>query len=1156
MNYTELKSIPEFKEIEKNIKKKKRTLVYGLSGAQKSFLIANLIQSTDLKILFINNNHSSSERVMDELKTYLGEDKVGLFPSNPLLPGEVDYRSKDIELQRIETLKGIIEGNLAVVVTQIQNLLEILPSKEVLLEASFTIKCDEDYVFSDIAEKLTELGYIRSTIVEKKGDFSIRGSIVDIYSSVLSNPVRIEFFGDTVESIRYFDIASQRSKENIDEITIYPNTLNILNRERKNKLINVLNTLLLNSKDGKVKEKITRDLERIENNLIFENLGQYSSVIYDGGVSLLDLLEDYLIVLDEPPFIKTELEGWEKDYREGLKHLIEKGEVTNIPLYLESDKIIHKLKGKNLLYLCLLLRTLGPFPVDDTVSLPFRQAPVFAGNIELFLKEVEKLVQESYQVKIYYNNKETKENLIKEFTHRGIILGQGGNPGVYFNQGPLEEGFIFDKGKIACFVESQIYKRTRGKKGKGLQQGVNITDISHLDIGDYVVHINHGIGIFKGIITLEVAGGKRDYIHVQYAGNDKLYIPTDQLHLLQKYVGGEGKEPKIYSLSGNEWIKTTEKAKKSIKNMAENLLYLYAKRQNTQGFQFSPDNHWQSQFEGTFPYTETEDQLTAIKEIKRDMEQPKPMDRLLCGDVGYGKTEVAMRAAMKAVLDGKQVAVLVPTTILAQQHYKTFKERFIDFPVNIDVFSRFRTKKEIEEGLARLAAGVTDIAIGTHKLLQKNVVFKDLGLIIIDEEQRFGVAHKEKLKELKVGVDVLTLTATPIPRTLHMSMLGIRDLSVIETPPEDRFPVQTYVLEYSDDIITTAIRREIERGGQVYFLYNRVQKIEMMAARLQSLLPDARIAIAHGQMSENKLEKTMLEFLEGEHDILLSTTIIETGLDIPNVNTLIIYDADKFGLSQLYQLRGRVGRSNRIAYCYLTYQKDKVLTEVAQKRLQAIKEFTELGSGFKIAMRDLEIRGAGNILGVEQHGFIASIGFDLYCQLLEEAIAELKGEKKEEPLLDITLELPVDGFIPEKMMSKSLKMAFYRKISTANNLERLHEIEEELIDRFGELPIETTNLIDIARIKLMGQKLQVKSITAKSLGYLQKIGTKEYSVEIKFYPNTKITGKDLLEIYQNNLKLNFTAKGHNLIIELKKVEKSELLGEIEKLFHQIFAVVN
>lgn len=1167
MNLDKIRQTAEFKEIVRNIQWGKKQLIYGLSGGQKGFLLAKLAKATGKELLILTSSKTNTEKIFREMKTYVGEDHVSLFPNNPLIPGEVDYRSKDIEMERLLTLYKKETRRAKIVVAQISSCLEIFPQWETIKESKVELSVNDEISFELIETRLVQYGYSRCQIVEKKGDFSIRGSIIDVFPSMGNEPIRLEFFGDTLESIRYFDVITQRSLQNLDKCSIFTNTLNIIDNNQKEELISKLNKLLSQVKDSKLQQKLKMDIEKIDNNILFDGLTQYNHELYRGGHSLIDIFSEHIVVVDETPFIKKDLEDWQKDYNERHKQLIEKGEVFGkIPLYYPIDEIVSKINNSNTIHFCLLLRTLGNFTIDDTISLPFRQAPVFAGNIELFIEEIEKLVREKFHITIYYSKVEVMQGL-KELLHgKGINqrmdydqdeeLRYADEGLVEFKEGYLEEGFIFDRAKIACFVEKQIHKGVKKQTGKALHQGVSITEVSNLDLGDYVVHVNHGIGVFKGIHTLEVAGGKKDYIFVQYAGNDKLYIPTDQLEVLQKFVGGEGKEPKIYKLSGNDWLKTTKKARQSIREMAQSLVYLYAKRQSTQGYKFNLDSTWQQQFEDNFPYTETPDQLKAIQEVKEDMEQTKPTDRLLCGDVGYGKTEVAMRAAMKCVLDGKQVAVLVPTTILAQQHYKNFKERFQEFPVNIEVFSRFRTKKQTEEGLTGLATGMVDIAVGTHKLLQKSVKFKDLGLIVVDEEQRFGVTHKERLKELKTNVDVLTMTATPIPRTLHMSMLGIRDLSVIETPPENRFPVQTYVLEYSEDVVTTAIKREIDRGGQVYFVYNRVQSIGSMAAKIQKMLPGCRIAIGHGQMPENQLEKTMLGFLEGEYDILLTTTIIETGLDVPNVNTLIIYDADKFGLSQLYQLRGRVGRSNRLAYSYLTYHKDKVLTEVAQKRLQAIKEFTELGSGFKIAMRDLEIRGAGNILGLEQHGFIASIGFDLYCQLLEEAIAELKGQKPEEKLLDLAMEFPLDAYIPEKLMTRSLKMSFYRRISMLNSAEQIVEIEEEMYDRFGQLPEQVSNLLDMARIKVYGQKVKIKSVTGNSLGYLQNPGEKNYSVDIKFYPDCLITGKDLLEIHRKNKNLDFTMKNGTLLLKLKKVESKHMLAETEKLLHQLIAIAN
>jgi transcription-repair coupling factor (superfamily II helicase) len=654
--------------------------------------------------------------------------------------------------------------------------------------------------------------------------------------------------------------------------------------------------------------------------------------------------------------------------------------------------------------------------------------------------------------------------------------------------GNLQSGFEMPSIHLAVITEGEMFsqkQRKARKQGRHVDNAERIKSYSELKVGDYVVHQNHGIGKYMGIGTLEVGGIHKDYMHVLYAGGDKLSVPIEQIDLIQKYVGSEDKEPKIYKLGGNEWTRVKSKVRSSVQDIADDLIKLYAERQSAPGFAFEKDSPEQQEFEDMFPYDETRDQIRAIEEIKKDMEQSRPMDRLLCGDVGYGKTEVAIRAAFKSAIEGKQVAVLVPTTILAQQHYETFRERFSGYPFNIQVLSRFRSRKEQNETIKGVRQGTVDIVIGTHRLLSQDLVFKDLGMLIVDEEQRFGVTHKEKLKKLKTNVDVLTLTATPIPRTLHMSMLGVRDLSVIETPPENRFPVQTYVVEHSQTLVREAIEREMARGGQVYYLYNRVQGIQEMAAEINALVPEAKVGVGHGQMSETELEKTILDFLDGEYDVLVSTSIIETGVDIPNVNTLIVHDADKMGLSQLYQLRGRVGRSNRIAYAYFTYQRDKVLTEVAEKRLQSIKEFTELGSGFKIAMRDLSIRGAGNLLGAEQHGFIASVGFDLYSQMLAEEINKRKvsvlGEEDQSNRnWSTSIDLGVDAYLPGDYIYDSIqKIEIYKKVAAVSTFDEASELEDELVDRFGDLPEAVRHLLAVARLKVYGRMYGIESMVQR-----------------------------------------------------------------------------
>ena len=750
------------------------------------------------------------------------------------------------------------------------------------------------------------------------------------------------------------------------------------------------------------------------------------------------------------------------------------------------------------------------FEPQNLYSFQFRSMPPLYGKLDLLAEEVLRLKRKKYRTVLLSGTTERGEHLARSLREKDIEVGiftQKDGPilpgQVVVMPGSLERGFDNPEIKLAVFSESEVYGRSKKQQARPRHKakGKRITDYQELNMGDYVVHITHGIGKYMGVESLEVGGHLKDYFALMYAGGDKLYVPTNQVDLIQKYVGADEATPKLHKLGGNEWNRVKSKAKDSIKQMAEELIKLYAARESVRGFAFSADTPWQKEFQDMFPYEETPDQLAAIEEVKMDMERPQPMDRLLCGDVGYGKTEVAMRAAFKAVMDGKQVAVLVPTTILAEQHFHTFYERFKPFPVIVESISRFKSQSEQRHILTKLKTGEIDIIIGTHRLLQKDVKFKDLGLLVVDEEQRFGVSHKEKIKQFKKNVDVLTLTATPIPRTLHMAMSGVRDMSLIETPPEDRFPIQTYVVEHNESLIRDAIIRELSREGQVYYVHNRVQTIHEEVQSLKRLVPEARIAVAHGQMNEDELEEVMLGFYEHDYDVLVCTTIIETGLDIANVNTLIVTSADKLGLSQLYQLRGRVGRSNRQAFAYLTYKKDKVLSEAAEKRLSAIREFTEFGSGFKIALKDLEIRGAGNILGTEQHGHMMAVGYDLYTKLLAAAVKELKGEKEQEELRPV-LELDISAYISDEYISNaSLKMEIYRRIASVDTVEEADDLEEEVEDRFGDIPEPTRSLIMISRIRVLAAKLGIGSIIQQG-----KV------INMKFHNTDKLTPEMLLSI--------------------------------------------
>lgn len=764
-----------------------------------------------------------------------------------------------------------------------------------------------------------------------------------------------------------------------------------------------------------------------------------------------------------------------KEEAEWYTGLLAEGEIIH-DLHISHDlQALLQKREFPILYMSIFLRHVANTSPQNIINISCKQMQNFHGQMHLLKAEIDRWKKGNYSILFLGQDEERVkklERVLEDYEIDGSIIkgNQQLLPGkVQMMKGNLHTGFELSIQKIAVITEEELFNK-RVKKSKSRQKLSNaerIKSYSELKIGDYVVHVNHGIGKYLGIETLVINGVHKDYLHIRYHGSDKLYVPVEQIDLVQKYVGSEGKEPKVYKLGGSDWKKVKKKVESSVQDIADDLIKLYAEREAAVGYAFTPDGDMQREFETSFAYQETDDQLRSIVEIKKDMERARPMDRLLCGDVGYGKTEVAIRAAFKAIADGKQVAFLVPTTILAQQHHETLRERFQDYPINIGLLSRFRSKKQQTETIKGLKAGTVDIVVGTHRLLSKDIVYRDLGLLIIDEEQRFGVTHKEKIKKLKTNVDVLTLTATPIPRTLHMSMLGVRDLSVIETPPENRFPVQTYVMEYNGSLVREAIERELARDGQVYFLYNRVEDIERKAEEISMLVPDARVTYAHGQMTENELESVMISFLAGEFDVLVSTTIIETGVDIPNVNTLIVFDADRMGLSQLYQLRGRVGRSNRVAYAYFTYRKDKVLTEVAEKRLQAIKEFTELGSGFKIAMRDLSIRGAGNLLGAQQHGFIDSVGFDLYSQMLKEAIEERKGHLGAEVKKSVEIDLEIDAYIPDTYIKDGhQKIEMYKRFRGLESLEDMEELQAEMLDRFGEYPDEVAYLFQIAEIKV------------------------------------------------------------------------------------------
>lgn len=1077
----------------------KEQLVAGLSGSARTVVVASLYEQMKRPILFVTHNLLQAQKLYDDIVNLVSDQEVFLYPTNELIAAEMSIASPELRAQRIEALNHWSQNNNGILIVPVAGLRKFLPPKPLWKQHQLTLRVGEELDVTRLLHDFVTMGYVRTEMVATPGEYSVRGGIIDVYPLTERDPYRIELFDTEIESLRAFSLEDQRSRNKLQEISIGPATEIVLADDHYQRLADELQVRLahslkkLKNDEAKIKlsENIGQEIEQLKNHQKPEQIFKYLEILYGQSASLLDYLpQNGLVVVDEISRVQEMSESLDKEEAEWYTSLLSDGKIVHdLQISHTMQTLLHD-HAYQILYLSLFLRHVANTNPQNIINISCKPMQNFHGQMHLLKAEVERWKKANYSILFLgadHERVKKLERVLEDYDIDSSLLTSDDSilqPGkVQILTGNLHTGFELAIQKIAIITEEELFnkvvKKTRTRQK--LSNAERIKSYSELRIGDYVVHVNHGIGKYLGIETLEINGIHKDYLHIRYQGSDKLYVPVEQIDLVQKYVGSEGKEPKIYKLGGTDWKRVKKKVESSVQDIADDLIKLYAEREAAVGYAYSPDGDMQREFDASFPYQETEDQLRSIVEIKKDMERPRPMDRLLCGDVGYGKTEVAIRAAFKAIADGKQVAILVPTTILAQQHYETLRERFQDYPVNIGLLSRFRTKKQQTETIKGIKAGTVDIVVGTHRLLSKEIVYRDLGLLVIDEEQRFGVTHKEKIKKLKTNVDVLTLTATPIPRTLHMSMLGVRDLSVIETPPENRFPVQTYVMEYNGSLVREAIERELARDGQVYFLYNRVEDIERKAEEISMLVPDARVTYAHGKMTENELESSMLSFLAGEYDVLVSTTIIETGVDIPNVNTLIVYDADKMGLSQLYQLRGRVGRSNRVAYAYFTYRKDKVLTEVAEKRLQAIKEFTELGSGFKIAMRDLSIRGAGNLLGAQQHGFIDSVGFDLYSQMLKEAIEDRKTDLKVDVKPTVEIDLEIDAYIPDNYISDGhQKIEMYKRFRGVENKEELAELEEEMLDRFGEYPDEVAYLFQIAEMKVyalqngVGQVKQVK----------------------------------------------------------------------------------
>ncbi|MCM3762583.1 transcription-repair coupling factor [Alkalihalobacillus oceani] len=1155
-NNDEIKAVST--SLEANMKEQ---LISGLTGSARTLFISTVYRDAQRPMLLVTHNLYQAQKLYDDLVDLLGEDQILLYPVNELISAEIAIASPEMKAQRIDVLNKLIYGFKGVVIAPLAGVRRQLPPVSVWRHHQIDVELGSDIGDIDqLISKLVAMGFQRVDMIASPGEFSVRGGIIDLYPLTEPDPIRIELFDTEVDSIRTFSVENQRSKEEKKAVRIGPAQEVLLEKKHYEQaaaaltegLAKTLKEVRAKETKEKLSQNISYEIGQLKQGSTFQGMYKYMSLYYEGEHSLLSFLPaNAVLIVDELARVKEMAESLDKEEAEWNIALLEQGEIIHDVSM--SVAVFEQLKHSHypIIYLSLFLKHVAQTNPENVISITCKSMQQFHGQMQLLQSEVARWKKAGQTVVFIAASKERAQrlslNLEAEqieagFVERSTELREGQT---YIMVGNLQSGFELPSSRLVVITEEEVFAKKRAKRPQRKQTLSNaerIKSYSELKVGDLIVHTNHGIGKYLGVETLEINGLHKDYLHLRYKGNDKLYVPVEQIDQVQKYVGSEEKDPKIYALGGSDWKKVKKKVQSSVEDIADDLIKLYAEREASKGFAFSGDGPEQAEFEASFPYQDTEDQKRAILEIKKDMERPRPMDRLLCGDVGYGKTEVAIRAAFKAIMDGKQVAILVPTTILAQQHYETIKERFSEHPIKIGVLSRFRSKKEQTETLKGLKAGTVDLIVGTHRLLSKDVVFHDLGLLIVDEEQRFGVTHKEKIKQLKANIDVLTLTATPIPRTLHMSMLGVRDLSVIETPPENRFPVQTYVVEYNAALVREAIERELTRGGQVYFLYNRVEDIERMTEQLSMLVPDARISYAHGQMNERELETIMLDFLEGNSDVLVTTTIIETGVDIPNVNTLIIYDADKMGLSQLYQIRGRVGRSNRVAYAYFTYQRDKVLTEVAEKRLQAIKEFTELGSGFKIAMRDLTIRGAGNLLGSQQHGFIESVGFDLYSQMLKEAIEERKGDKPKKERFQSEIDVKVDAYIPETYINDAKqKIEMYKRFKGAETVEDIKDLQEEMFDRFGEYPKQVDFLLRLTAIKLKANQEKIEQIVE---------GKNQVTILVSAEATQNLDGAKLFEVaHQLGREVALGTAGEKIkfSIKTKTLSDEQLLTMIETI---------
>ena len=1143
----ELGKSNKFVDLSNQIENKKSPIsISGLTDVGMVELLSAINQYNKKPILLITYNEIQAKQILEIIENF-EKEKAVLFPKKEIVTYDFVAESKDLPYERIETLNKIKDKKNLIVVTTIEALMQKLPPKEILFKNILEFKVGDIYNLDELKKTLVNLGYSRCEFIEGRGQFSVRGGIVDISINETLG-VRIEFWGDEVDSIRNFNITSQRSINTLDKIKIYPAHEFVLD----NSIEEICKKITKKLTEEKQEEILEQDIEQIKAGNYISKIDKYFNEFYDKQSTLLEYLNDnYLIILDEISKIEARQRNILQDNSNLIKNLIEKEKIVPEALENITSIDLNQLENeKSVIY----------FEKQDIVTniqaekytFNYRQINYYKSEIENLFEDIKRWNKEQKSIYVMVSTKEKAKKLkeilekeeiactIDEKLDKTIIV-KSTEKMVTITIGKLPNGFEnFEINQVVVSADELIErKKKKTFANKAYKEGEKVV-FADLKIGDYVVHKNYGIGIFVGVNTITADGTTKDYIKLKYKNDAILYVPTSQLDSIRKYVGGDAINPPINSLGSKDWIKTKEKVKKNLRAVAKELIELYAKREKAKGYAFSKDTPWQSQFENSFPYQETDDQLRCIEEVKKDMENQRPMDRLLCGDVGYGKTEVAIRAAFKAVMDHKQVAYLVPTTVLAQQQYEEFRDRMAEFPIKVDILNRFKSKKYQDEVVKKLKLGEVDIVVGTHRMLSKDVEFKDIGLLIIDEEHRFGVKAKEKIKEYKSNIDVLTMTATPIPRTMHMSIVGIRDMSVIYEPPHNRKPVQTYVLEYDQEVIKEAITKELERDGQVFYIYNRVDTIQKKADEISRLVPEAEVSYAHGQMSGNQIEEIMQDFIDKKSNVLVCTTILESGIDIANANTIIVENADRMGLAALYQIRGRVGRSDRQAYAYITYRKDKMLSEEADKRLKAIKEFTEFGSGFKIAMRDLEIRGAGSLLGEIQSGHLEQVGYDTYCNLLDEVVKEMQGTEIE-PDIDIQIDLNVTSYIPDEYIEDSAqKIEIYQNIALCRKEEDIQNVVDEIIDRFGNMPAELENLLDIARIKYLAKPFSISKIASKRTAVVFTFEQSKYEIDLQ----------KLLKTYKNRIKFSPGIKTM-ITLEIGTTNERQILNDVTEFLKQL-----